>query len=1025
MTNPFFDHPILNTPYAYPKRHWELDTHGQPTQRIIETRRKAEFITPIPKPRRQRGASQPELGFTDDEDISTKDQNYAHTQLINELRRQVDEWRTIPDPGKWRVTPETARLLQHWRSYPFQGVRPFFCQVEAAETAIWLTEVAPSMGKTGERFLNHLTSANAEANPELSRLALKLATGAGKTTVMAMLIAWQTINAVRRPTSQRFTRGFLIVAPGLTIRDRLQVLQPNDPNSYYRERELVPSDMLADLNRATIVITNYHAFKLRERVELSKGGRQLLKGRRGDDLDTLETEGQMLQRAIPALMGMRNVMAINDEAHHCYREKPGDDEADDLTGDDRAEVEENNDAARLWISGLEAVNRHLGLNRVLDLSATPFFLRGSGYAEGTLFPWTMSDFSLMDAIECGIVKLPRVPVAENLPGEEMPMFRNLWENIRSDMPRMGRGRSSNLDPLKLPTRLQTALQALYGHYEKTFKLWQEAGITVPPCFIIVCQNTAISKLVFDYISGFHRTADNGNKTLEHGRLPLFSNFDLHTGNALPRPNTLLIDSQQLEAGDALDAGFRSMAADEIERFRQEIRMREGSGSHRADNITDQDLLREVMNTVGKPGTLGGSIRCVVSVSMLTEGWDANTVTHVLGVRAFGTQLLCEQVIGRALRRQSYELNDEGLFNVEYADVFGIPFDFTAKPVVGPPQPPPPTIVVKAIHPERNHLAIRFPRVDGYRVDLPEERLEAEFNDDSVLELTPELVGPSITKMSGIIGEAVDLSLEHLGEMRPSTLLFNLTQRLLYTKWRDPGEEPKLHLFGQLKRITKQWLDNCLVCKGETYPALLMYQELADIACDRITAAITRRFEDERPVKALLDSYNPSGSTNHVRFNTSKPDRWETSSNHCHVNWVILDSGWEAEFCRVVESHPQVKAYVKNHGLGFEVPYRMGGEPRRYRPDFIVLIDDGKPPLPDGRPDWLHLIVEIKGYRREDAKEKKSTMESYWVPGVNNLGTFGRWAFAEFTDVYQIESDFKAKVKATFDELVTNAMKASS
>jgi type III restriction enzyme len=923
----------------------------------------------------------------------------------------------LPNASQWQVTPETARLLEHWRHHKFSGIRPFFCQVEAVETAIWLTEVAPQ-SKSGKRLLDHLANANKDANPELMRFALKLATGAGKTTVMAMLIAWQTINAVRHRGSKHFSRGFLVVSPGLTIKDRLRVLQPHDPDSYYKDRELVPGDLLDDLKQAKIVITNYHAFKLRERIELSAGGRSLLQGRTGDELNTAETEGQMIQRVMPDLMGMKNILVLNDEAHHCYREKPTPDEDEDLKGDERKEAEKNNEAARLWISGLEAVNRKLGLTRVIDLSATPFFLSGSGYAEGTLFPWTMSDFSLMDAIECGIVKLPRVPVAENIPGDEMPVYRNLWENIRKDMPKKGRSQGGELDPLKLPTRLQTALQALYGHYEKTFKLWEEKGIRVPPCFIIVCQNTAISKLVYDFISGFHRKNENGTTTLENGRLALFRNFDETTGNPLPRPNTLLIDSEQLEAGDALDDHFRAMASDEIERFRREIIERTGD-ARAAENLTDQELLREVMNTVGKPDQLGGSIRCVVSVSMLTEGWDANTVTHVLGIRAFGTQLLCEQVIGRALRRQSYDLNEEGpdkgLFNVEYADVFGIPFDFTAKPVIAPPQPPRETIQVKAVRPERDALEIRFPRVEGYRVELPEERLTATFNDDSILELSPDLVGPSTTRNSGIIGEGVDLNLEHLGDMRPSTLLFHVTQRLLYTKWRDPGEAPKLHLFGQLKRITKQWLDNCLVCKGGTYPAQLMYQELADMACNRITKGITNALEGRRPIKALLDPYNPTGSSAHVRFNTSRADRWETSSRSCQVNWVVLDSDWEAEFCRVAESHPKVRAYVKNHNLGLEVPYRYGSETRKYLPDFIVLVDDGH-----GPEDLLHLVVEIKGYRREDAKEKKATMETYWVPGVNNLKQYGRWAFAEFTEVYQIETDFKAKVESEFNKMITQA-----
>ncbi len=838
MENEFFSKPILNSPYAYPARHWELDDKGQPTQQIIESRRWAEFITPIPKPKKRKGAAEQRqlFEFEENDSISSSDQRYDPTPIINELRHHVDAWRKLGNPNEWRVTPETARLLQHWRSYQFNGVRPFFCQVEAVETAIWLTEVAPKMGKIGKKFLTHLETANQNANPELMRLALKLATGAGKTTVMAMIIAWQTINAVHKPNSKTFSRGFLIVTPGLTIRDRLRVLQPNDPDSYYQSREIVPNDMLADIERVKIVITNYHAFKLRERLELSKGGRLLLQGRGGDPLNTLETEGQMLQRVMPELMGMKSIMVLNDEAHHCYREKPNHDD-DDLKGDEKKEAEKNNEAARLWISGLETINRQIGVQRVIDLSATPFFLRGSGYVEGTLFPWAMSDFSLMDAIECGIVKLPRVPVAENIPGNEMPMFRNLWEHIGKKMPKKGRGQSTALDPLSIPVELQTALEALYGHYEKTYHLWQQSGIKVPPCFIVVCNNTSTSKLVYDYISGFQRQNEDGSSSLENGRLPLFRNYDDY-GNQLARPRTLLIDSEQLESGDALDDNFRKMAGDEIDRFRREIVERTGD-RRQAENLTDQELLREVMNTVGKQDRLGESIRCVVSVSMLTEGWDANTVTHVLGVRAFGTQLLCEQVIGRALRRQSYELNEDGLFNVEYADVLGIPFDFTAKPVVAPPQPPRQTVHVKAVRPERDALEIRFPRVQGYRVELPEERLTAEFNADSILELTPDLVGPSVTQNAGIIGESVDLNLVHTGDMRQSSLLFHLAQRLLYSKWRDPGDEAKMHLFGQLKRITKQWLDSCLVCKGGTYPAQLMYQELADMACERITAAITQ------------------------------------------------------------------------------------------------------------------------------------------------------------------------------------------
>ena len=1032
MNNRFFENPILNSPYAYPSRHWELDGDGQPTQKIVERRRRAELISPIPKPRKRGGkAEQERLVFDEGKDLSTREQQYErHAEIINGVRREVDAWRRRPDPSRWRVTPETARLLRHWRHHRFGDLRPFFCQVEAVETVIWLTEVAPNRAEgAGRPFLQYLEDASREANPGLLRLALKLATGAGKTMVMAMLIAWQTVNAVRRRQSRRFTRGFLVVTPGLTIRDRLRVLKPNDPDSYYRSRELVPSDLLPDLDRAKIVITNYHALRRRERVEIAKGGRSLLQGRGGPALDTLESEGWMLKRVMPELMGMKNILVLNDEAHHCYREKPGEGQEGELKGDERKDAEKNREAARLWISGIEAVNRKLGASRVIDLSATPFFLSGSGYAEGTLFPWTMCDFSLMDAIECGIVKLPRVPVADNVPGSsqaraasgagrahaasgasqaraasgtEMPMYRELWKHIRTRMPRQGRGKAGVLDPSSLPPELRTALDALYGHYEETFRLWREAEISVPPCFIVVCNNIATSKLVYDYISGFHRERKDGSRFFENGRLELFRNFD-PDGRPLGRPRTLLIQSEQLESGDALDPGFRRMAGPEIERFRSEIVERTGD-RRQAGKLSDEDLLREVMNTVGKPGRLGDSIRCVVSVSMLSEGWDANTVTHVLGVRAFGTQLLCEQVVGRALRRQSYDLDREDRFSVEYADVLGIPFDFTATPVVAPPKPPRETIHVHAVRPERDPLEIRFPRVAGYGVELPDDDLSAEFDEDSTLELTPALIGATETRNAGIIGESVDLTLAHTGAVRRSQVVYELTAYLLSSRFRDADGMPRLHLFGKLKRIVREWLGGHLVCKGGTDASQLAYKTVADMACERIAAGITRsRLARENPVKVVLDPWNPTGSTANVSFRTSRTLRYQTDPRRCHVNWAILDSGWEGELCRVVEAHPQVAAYVKNQNLGFEVPYRAGSQMRRYLPDFIVLLDDGH-----GDRDLLHLVVEVKGYRGEDARDKKTTMETLWVPGVNRLGTCGRWAFAELRDVYTMREGLELR-----------------
>ena len=999
MDNRFFDRPIINSPYEYPYRHWELDTEGQPTQHIIETRRGAEFITPIPKPRQRGRARRSQRAMVMDEGmgLSTEDQQYDVTAAVNEIRRHVDQWRNIPSSGDWGVTPETARLLLHWRQHKFSHYRPFFCQVEAAETLIWLTEVAPRLATSERRVLDRLANANQEANPGLLRAALKLATGAGKTTVMAMIIAWQTINAIRYPNSRRFTRGFLVVTPGLTIKDRLRVLQPNDPDSYYASRELVPSDMLGDLQRARIVISNYHALRPRERIEISRGGRDLLQGP-GGPITTLESAGQMIQRVMPELMGLRNVMVLNDEGHHCHQRKPGEGDEGRLTGDDLQEAKRNEETARVWISGLQMVQNKLGIQRVVDLSATPFFLRGSGYAEGTLFPWTVSDFSLMDAIECGIVKLPRVPVSDDIPGEQMPVFRNLWEHIRRAMPKAGRGKSTYLDPLALPTELQAALDALYGHYKTTFEQWQAAGATIPPCFIVVCNNTSTSKLVYDFISGFERENEDGSTVLYNGRLELFRNFDGYD-NRFSMPRTILIDSHQLEAGDNLSADFQRAAAAQIERFRRERLDRSGDRMV-ADNITDTELLREVMNTVGKEGRLGEQIRCVVSVSMLTEGWDASTVTHVLGVRAFGTQLLCEQVVGRALRRQSYELNEDGLFNVEYAEVLGIPFDFTGGPTPPPPPPPPPSLQhVYAVSPERDHLEITFPRVLGYREDPPKEDLIANFTDDSRLVLTPDLVGPTVTQNQGIIGAGVELDLTHISDLRASALVYELAAHLVKTKWRDANGDGKSYPFNELKRAVRQWLDSCLYCQGGTHPAQLMYQSLKDMACNRIAAAITSR-SGERSIRALLDPYNPTGSTRSVNFNTSKPGLWVTDSRKCHVNYAVLDSDWEGEFCRVVETRPEVKAYIKNHNLGLEVPYLYGSTPRTYIPDFILYVDDG-------RDDLLNLIVEVKGYRREDAIEKKNTMEAYWLPGVNSLGRFGRWVFAEFTNVYEMDRELRS------------------
>ena len=633
MTTIVIDNPILNSPFAEPARHWLLDQQGIPNGAVGQGRRRSEFVVPVPPPRHQTQAT-----LDLDDEYGKRKPNDA----VNEIRARVAIWRKAGRPG---VIPVTRRLLQHWDSKE-RTRRLFFCQIEAAETAIWLSEIAP---RTDNERLQAM-------NPELPRIALKLATGAGKTTVMAMLIAWQTLNTARNST--RFTDRFLIVAPGITVRDRLRVLLPADPNNTYILHGIVPLDLRDRLQRARIVITNYHAFKARETMQAPKLVKGILGGRDGP-IVTPETEGLIIQRVCKDLLGGKRIMVVNDEAHHCYRAKA---DATKLDAETRSAVKKDNDAARLWISGLEALQRVAKVPvQLYDLSATPFYLRGSGEPEGTLFPWVVSDFSLIDAIECGIVKVPRVPV-QDVPGADLPIYRHVYRYIQEHgdvkLPRAGRGKqTTDLDPERLPSQLTGALQALYGHYEKVFAEWRDGRGATPPVFIVVCNNTATSKLVFDWIAGYEKNVSGPNDTEQKvwvpGKLPLFSNVeDRGPGDRAMarRPVTLLIDSEELESGEALSSDFRKLAGPEIEAFKSDLRLR---GKHaEAEALADADLLREVMNTVGQVGRLGEQIRCVVSVSMLTEGWDARTVKHVLGVRAFGTQLLCEQVIGRALRRVS-------------------------------------------------------------------------------------------------------------------------------------------------------------------------------------------------------------------------------------------------------------------------------------------------------------------------------------------------------------------------------------
>ncbi|WP_159946259.1 DEAD/DEAH box helicase family protein [Rhizobium sp. 18065] len=1011
----FFDKPIINTPYALPTRHWELDLNGHPTDRIIEQRRGSALWTALPGAASTTAKStQSSLVFNDD--LSTDATEFNPSPMINQLRQELDTWRSLKNPSQWKVTPVTQRLLQHWRSLQLddsQIIRPFFCQLEAVEAAIWLSEVAPDMGARGRRFLNWISTANnfalqaegeapSEAAPDLMRFAFKLATGAGKTTVMAMLIAWQALNAVRSPTSKRFSKAFLIVTPGITIRDRLRVLMPNDEQGYYDKLNLVPHDLLPDLQRADIVITNFHKFKLQDGFDAANGTRQVLQGH-GDALQTLETEGEMIRRVMGDLMGHKNVVVINDEAHHCYRARPAADVIK-LTGEERKEAEENAEAAHLWMSGLEALNRQLGVRAVYDLSATPFFLSGSNWPEGTLFPWVVTDFSLMDAIECGIVKLPRVPIADNRADGQQVMYRNLWPQIRQRMPDKRKKGEGKPDPHKLPIELKVALDALYGHYEKTFRLWEQNQVGIPPVFIVVCNNTTNSEMVRDYIAGYTYTDEQDQERVRQGELELFRNYDDHD-QRLEKPRTILIDSAALESGGEIDKGFRDAHATEIEAFKRE-RLRRDPG---AGELSDAEILREVMNTVGRKGRLGEQIRCVVSVSMLTEGWDANNVTHIMGLRAFGSRLICEQVIGRALRRLSYEADpDTGLFRTEYADIMGIDgLNFSDQARPAPPQPPRPVVHVQAMSPERDHLEIAFPRVEGFRTDFPRERIDVDLSRMEPYVLTPDKVGATVVQMSGIVGEKHQIGLTHLDDKRLSTIAFDIASYWVSEKLRDPNGAPKTHLFPHAKRIVLQWLNSDrFVCKGDTRPAQLRYRQLADEVCDLLMGVLIDQPGGEPIIRAVLDPYAPEGSTASVNFNTSSASRHWPNPERSHINWIVTDQDWENKLAELLDEHPDVEAYAKNHNLHFEVPYSKEGEPHRYRPDYLVRVR-----VPEGEPP-LTLVLEVKGFRGHDAMLKAETMKNKWIPAVNRLGAYGRWGFEELRSVY----DFGAELDRVIAEL---------
>ena len=1001
MAPPVIDNPILNAPFEEPSRHFRFDDSGI-TGDVADGRRESGYFLPIASPRKKGGQLKFETEWTQDRFLSSP--------RINRIRERVKQWRTGGYVGCARTS---ERLLAYWNN-PEREKKLFFCQREALETAIYITEVASGFGDAW--IENELRKENEDFNGGLPRLAMKMATGSGKTVVMAMIIAWQMLNKLEDRHDRRFSDAFLIVTPGITIRDRLRVLLPTDPQNYYRERDIVPGDMLEQLGQARIVITNYHAFLPRERGDAARLTKVILT--RGELSSFVETSDQIVRRVCrelggKKLGGKKQIVVLNDEAHHCYRPKAADgaDTADGsstkLKGEELVEAKERDKEARVWMSGLEAVNKKIGLRGVYDLSATPFFLKGSGYPEGTLFPWVASDFSLIDAIESGIVKVPRVPVEDNSMTGEQPTYRDLWARIREDLPKkVSKESAEGLEPT-LPAELEGAIQSLYQNYEKAFERWAASPTTkaqggTPPVFVVVCNNTSVSKMVFDYMAGWTRTLADGTKVIVPGRLALFNNEA--NGGWSSRPTSILVDSKQLETEGAMSAEFKKIAAIEIEEFKADYRAR--FPGRDTDDLTDEDLLREVMNTVGKEGKLGEQVRCVVSVSMLTEGWDANTVTHILGVRAFGTQLLCEQVVGRGLRRVSYAVGADGRFAPEYAEVYGVPFSFipcsgsTATPTPGPT----PTHV-RALD-DRIGLEITFPRVQGYRFDIPTDRLTATFTDASRYALSTADI-PTKTENAPIVGQSTIHTLDDLRSRRPNEIAF-LLAKLVLEKYFRQEEREEVWMFPQVLTIAKQWLAQCLTCKDNTFPQLLLLVEFAHDAADRIYQAIVRGDDagGDKPsglsnrIKPILRPYKgeETGSTRYVSFDTTKPT-YATHADKSHISHVVADTGsWEQKMAQVLEELDEVESYVKNQGLNFTIPYMLNGDQKQYFPDFIVRCRSG-----------LNLIVEVSGEARKDKAAKVAAARTLWVPAINNHGGFGRWAFVEVTDPWDATATIRAAV----------------
>lgn len=1036
--------PILNNPYEEPRYHYDADLNGNlDYSKILEGRRPYYSHIGI-------APNRPESALFTNDDIGTDDPN---APFINLIREEVKKWRLAGYPKATRVTRE---LLNFWFNNPERQNyhKLFFCQREAVETAVYLNEIAdfdPNIGREILRQLNERVETVSDFYEDvLPRTAFKMATGTGKTVVMAMLILYNYINKKVNVQDTRFADHFLIVAPGITIRDRLGVLFVDESagsdytkTDYYHVRNLIPRTYEAHLGglNSSITITNYHQFE--PKVYSGKKSSPLdgkLVYRSGEGM-VKQTDKESFSSVISRLLGRipksKRILVINDEAHHCYlpRKKEG-----KVSAEDAAE----NENAMVWYEGLRQLKK-LGykLQHVYDLSATPYYLKGSGYVEYSLFPWVVSDFGLVDAIESGLVKIPFLPAFDDSHELDEPVLRNIYEHISKELPKKGQKKarkeakekgeeSKGETPPNLPSLLGVALDQFVKDYEEYNRGTRQEGeeavnvFSTPPVFIVVCNNTTVSKEVFKYIAGYESVDADGNTIYIDGHFPIFSNYK--NGIPLNRQPSLLIDSAAIDnAGGVVSDEFKKVFRDEIENFKREYAQLHGAGS--ADGLTDGDILREVVNSVGKLGTLGAHIKCVVSVSMLTEGWDANTVTHVLGVRAFGSQLLCEQVAGRALRRRNYELrpyNKDGeeidskdvkrykpenitwKFPPEYAHIIGVPFKTFKGGGSGTPPPSKPRIPVFAM-PERRELEIRFPNIIGYRCETKEGDISFDYTGLSKFRMNFNEI-PTETHLESAVtdreGNKVVVLKSEYDTIRDAQVIFQLTRDLIREKYTDTETGRQFQKFARLRKIVEAWYYNQVeVVGGDGSPdlrRLVVFFDKKKVVAS-IYEGIKQASGGENRISAILNYYNPEGSTRHVHNSTTKPVYSTTKS---HVNYVVADTdSWEQIAAKTFEEIDSVICYVKNQFLDFRIPYIYLDEEHDFVPDFIAKVKTSSGEI-------VNLIVEISGWSNDQTghkAEKRKYTTDWWVPAANRLGSHGRWDFIEVSDIDNIKAILLDKI----------------